>query len=68
MAVHDDEFGIKLCEVLGLDPAKTRDIVIYNRVNDLVTIDVTMYLQKDEGEKLIEYLSHYELTPKPIEK
>jgi hypothetical protein len=62
MAVlHDRQFGVKLCEILHLDPIKTRDIIITNKVNDIVRIDVVQYLQDGEAEELLTELKKYEL-------
>ena len=65
-ALHDRDLGKDLCKILGLDPGKTRDIIIKNPINDWVTVEVTQILLKSEADKLIEVLSEYELHKKQL--
>lgn len=59
--LHDSDFGIKLCEILHLDPKKTVDITILNKVNDIVRITVTQIMQEEEGNELLKVLKEYRL-------
>jgi hypothetical protein len=62
MAVlHDSQFGKQLCEILHLDPKKTIDIFISNKINDAVRVNVTQILQEEEGDELIKVLKEYKL-------
>jgi len=61
--VTDREFGCELCKVLHLDPKKTRDIIIENKIEDVVMVKVTQYLQKEEGDELLLVLKKYNLIP-----
>ena len=59
-----DNFGLRLCKVLGLDPKKTADIIIENKSNDVVTVKVRQYFKDTETNGLIELLEDYELHRK----
>ena len=61
---YTDDFGRRLCKVLGLDPKKTADIIIENKVNDVVIVRTRQYLQDDEVEGLLELFVDYELHRK----
>jgi len=60
-ALHDSDFGKRLCEILHLDPKKTVDITIVNKINDIVKVEVVQYLQDEEAKELIKELQLYEL-------
>lgn len=55
-AISDEDFGKRLCEVLGLDPKKTKDIIITCMVESPVMVYTTEYLQADAVEELLELL------------
>lgn len=57
-------FGIKVCEVLGIDPKKTGDIIISIPTNDVILVTINQYLQDTEADKLISVLKEYDLVPK----
>jgi hypothetical protein len=59
--LHDSGFGKKLCEILHLDPKKTVDIFISNKIGDVVRVNVTQIMQKEEGEELLKVLKEYRL-------
>lgn len=60
--LKDSDFGIKLCKILKLDPSKTRDIIIENKVSDVVLVKVTQYLQANEADEIIKELATYTLV------
>jgi hypothetical protein len=68
MAIMDNDFGYRLCEILHLDPEKTRDIIIKNMINDVVVVEVTQYLMADEAEVLLVELKKYHLESNAKDK
>lgn len=62
--ISDAYFGIKLCEILKLDPKKTVNIRIINNVNETVKVQVDQLLQKDEADKIHELMTEFELIKK----
>lgn len=58
------DFGLELCEVLGLDSKRTKSIYIAVEPNDAVIVSVRLYLLNDEAEKIKTILKKYELVPK----
>jgi hypothetical protein len=59
--LHDSGFGKKLCEILHLDPKKTVDIFISNKINDAVRVNVTQIMKEEEGNELLKVLKEYRL-------
>ncbi len=57
-------FSNKLCAALGIDPATTSGIELLVTADDLVTVKVYTLVTQDIGEKIIEVLKEYTLTPK----
>lgn len=57
----DGEFGIELCKVLGLDPKKTKNIIIICKVDSAVMIQTTSYLMEDETGGLFKLIKKYHL-------
>lgn len=46
-------FGQKLCEALGLDPAKTRRVVVVYEATDAVKVYVQQYLMEHETDAVL---------------
>ena len=58
------DFGLELCEVLGLDCKRTKSIHIAVEPDDGVIVSVRLYLLNDEANKVKTILKKYELVPK----
>jgi hypothetical protein len=55
-----NDFGLKLCEILKLDPRKTRTITIISPMDDFVHVTVEQMLVEDEAEELIKVLMKFQ--------
>ena len=55
-ALSGTDFGVRLCEILQLDPKKTKNIIISSVVEEPVMVYVTQYLQDVEITPLFELL------------
>ena len=71
--VNNYDFGKRLCEVLGLDSSKTKDVIITCMVDEPVMVYTTQYLMEDSVEDLLAELkkisptfAERERTTKPI--
>ena len=65
MAISNSRnFGLELCEVLGLDSKRTKSIHIAVEPNDGVIVSVRLYLLNTEANKIKTILKKYELIPK----
>ena len=62
------DFSLELCEVLGLDPKKTKSIHIGVEPNDAIIVSVRTYLLNHEADKIKVILKNYELIPKRRKK
>lgn len=59
------DLGQELCKVLHLDPSKTKNIVISCKMDSVVMVHVTQYLQDYEVKPVLDILNKYKLEPKP---
>lgn len=57
----DGEFGSELCKVLGLDPKKTKNIIIICKVDAPVMIQTISYLMEDESGGVLKLIKKYHL-------
>jgi len=55
-AISNINFGLKLCEILKLDPKKTKDIIITCMVEEPVMVYTTQYFQDTEVDAVVELL------------
>lgn len=51
-----NNFGVRLCHTLGLDPSVTKDIIITCMVDEPVTVYTTQYFQQDDIDALLRLL------------
>lgn len=66
MAILSSEIGEWICIALGLEPTKVKSIYISLVAGDVAMIDVTEYINKEDGEYITEILSHYKLVKKEV--
>ena len=55
-------FGLQLCEVLGLDPDRIRNINISVGADAAVIVTIERHLWQNEAAQLLKILEEYELT------
>lgn len=68
MAVkHYDDFGVDVCEALGLGAHKVTWLSLNLEANSVPTVVATMYLDDSEVEALTEVLRRYKVELRPIE-
>ena len=65
--MKDREFGLEICQALGVDPTSVVKLVLTVDVHQMPTLDVTSVVVSDEdidGDRVVEVLSQYELRPR----
>lgn len=60
--------GAEVCDALGLDSKKVKNIIINIPANDEVTVTVEQHIYLEEIKKLNKVLTEFYLTPKEEEK
>ena len=55
------EHARNLAKALGLDPTKTKRIILNIEADEIVTVDVVQYVQKEDLDMLILELKRFEL-------
>ena len=66
MAVLAREVGSKVCEALGLDPAKVTVISFLWEAEGVAKIRFTQLVTSEDGDAIAEILSEYELVEKGV--
>jgi hypothetical protein len=61
-AISSEKFGVKLCEILKIDPKKTKTITIKVPPCDAVMVTVDFYLQDTEVEKVTNLIKEYRMV------
>ncbi len=64
-ALHgQSELVKRFIRTLGLDPSKTRSVIVSMRADSVVILEVEMYANGDDLENLGTELKHFELVEK----
>ena len=65
---YAEDFGIEICNVLGLDPDTIKKINITIEAGKEVVIELTRIVLDDEAKSIKEIMSKYQIELKEIRK
>jgi hypothetical protein len=55
--------GAEICEILGLNPMKTRKVTLVFESNSIVMADAAIYVETEEYDKITPILKKYKMVP-----
>jgi len=63
--MHGFTLGSMICNALDLDPQSIAELHLHCRADDVATVEIVRYVNREEGRDLVRSVSKFSLTPIP---